>query len=120
MDKIKVYIKLGKNNTICEIESSVFLKDTEGYLQIDEGYGQKYAHAQNYYFPKDKPLRDNQGRCNYKYVSNIIQQLSENEKNELYPNNIIVSEQDNINSMVLKEIEALKNEINKLRGDSIA
>lgn len=85
MNKIKVYVKLGKNNSICEIESSVFLKDTKGYLQIDEGYGQKYAHAQNYYFPKEKPLRDNQGRCNYKHENNEVVELTEDEKLNLFP-----------------------------------
>lgn len=113
MDKIKVYIKLGKNKTICEIESSVFLKDTEGYLQIDEGYGQKYAHAQNYYFPIEKPLRDNQGRCNYKYVDNKVVELTDEEKEKLFPPE---PQEPTTEETLLKEMASLKIEIMKLRG----
>ncbi|MBN1060227.1 hypothetical protein [Clostridium botulinum] len=84
-NKIKVYIKIDKNNCITEINSSIFLNDIKDYICIDEGYGQNYAHAQNYYFEDKNPLRDNQGRCNYKYVDDTIIELSEEEKELLYP-----------------------------------
>ncbi|MCQ2017484.1 hypothetical protein [Clostridium butyricum] len=84
-NKIKVYIKLDGNNCITEINSSIFLKDISHYTYIDEGIGLRYAHAQNYYFPKEKPLRDNQGRCNYKHENNEVVELTEDEKLNLFP-----------------------------------
>lgn len=83
-NKIKVYIKIDENNCITEVTSSIFLRNIENYIEIDEGVGQKYAHAQNYYF-KEKPLRDMQGRCNYKYVDDEVVELTEEEKENLFP-----------------------------------
>ena len=56
--KIKVYVKRDKNGNIIEVESELFIKNFEGWEYLDEGYGDKYAHAQNLYFkeaPFDKP-----------------------------------------------------------------
>ena len=84
-NKIKVYIKIDENNCITDINSSIFLDNTDGCIQIDEGLGKKYAHAQNHYFSEEKPLRDIQGRCNYKYINNKITELTEEEKESLFP-----------------------------------
>ena len=84
----KVYIKIDENNCITEIDSSIFLDNTENYIQIDEGIGDKYSHAQGNYFDVkngEKPLRDIQGRCNYKFVDNKITELTEEEKESLFP-----------------------------------
>lgn len=77
---IKVYVKVDENNCITEINSSIFISNTKDYINIDEGLGQKYAHAQNYYFPKEKPLIDSQGRYNYKYIDNKVVEIAEEEK----------------------------------------
>lgn len=82
-NKIKVYIKIDKNNCITDINSSLFLSSTEGYIQIDEGIGDKYSHAQGNYLLK--PLTDSKGRYNYKYVENKIVELTEEEKESLFP-----------------------------------
>ncbi len=47
-----------------EINSSAFLADTAGWTAIDEGYGDKYHHAQGNYFPL--PLYGTDGCANYK------------------------------------------------------
>jgi len=62
----KVYIKVDENNNITEVNSSAFLPDTTGYIEIDEGVGDKYHHAQNHYL--DKPVTDEYGRHNYKWL----------------------------------------------------
>lgn len=62
---IKVYIKINNNYEIIEINSSVFIENTKNYIEIDEGNGDKYAHAQNYYL--EKPIIDESGNYNYKY-----------------------------------------------------
>lgn len=82
-NKIKVYIKVDENNCITDINSSIFLDSTENYICIDEGSGDKYAHAQGNYFPKG--LIDNQGRYNYKYIDNKVVEITEEEKGSLFP-----------------------------------
>lgn len=61
---IKVYIKINENRYVTAVNSSIFLSDTTNWIQIDEGIGDKYAHAQGNYF--DKPLFDEHGICQYK------------------------------------------------------
>lgn len=81
-NKIKVYVKLDKNNCIVDINSSIFIKDTKDYICIDEGNGDKYSHAQGNYL--EKSLVDSQGRYNYKYVDNKVVELTEEEKEQLF------------------------------------
>lgn len=67
---IKVYIKLNENNEIIEVGSSIFIKDLTRWIEIDSGYGDKYAHAQSQYF--NKPLINDNGNYNYKYFNRKI------------------------------------------------
>ena len=67
---IKVYAKVNDKNEIIEVVSSIFIKDFNGWIKIDEGFGDKYAHAQSQYF--DKPLINENGVYNYKYINNKI------------------------------------------------
>lgn len=64
-EPIKVYIKVNENNDITDVASSVFLKNTTGWIFIDEGFGDKFAHAQSQYF--EKPLMNEDGTYNFKY-----------------------------------------------------
>ncbi len=101
--KIKVYIKIDKNNLITNINSSIFLQDITSWTFIDEGTGDKYAHAQGSYFPKEKPLRDMEGRCNYKLVDNKVVELTNEEKEKLFPPTPIQpNQQELINAQLLK------------------
>ncbi|AOR23019.1 hypothetical protein [Clostridium taeniosporum] len=101
-NKIKVYIKVDKNNCITQIESSISNIDFINYIYIDEGYGQKYAHAQNYYL--DKSLMDMQGRYNYKYEDNKVVELTDEEKEKLYIGEIEQNEEINSDLLDLTEI----------------
>lgn len=80
---IKVYARLDSNNVIVEINSEIFLENVEGYTLIDEGTGDKYAHAQGNYLPDS--LIDELGRYNYKYQDKKIVKLTEDEKEALFP-----------------------------------
>ena len=60
---IKVYVKVNKNNEIIDVGSSIFIKDFNSWIKIDEGFGDKYAHAQSQYF--EKPLINDQGFYQY-------------------------------------------------------
>lgn len=63
---IKVYVKVNDKNEVVEVGSSIFIEDTTGWIEIDEGFGDKYAHAQSQYF--DKTLINEDDRYNYKLI----------------------------------------------------
>jgi hypothetical protein len=70
---IGVYIKLNHNKEIIDINSDVFILDFSNWIKIDEGYGDKYAHAQNNYFPKR--IVNEKGIYNYKYLNGRIYEV---------------------------------------------
>lgn len=65
-NKIGVYVRTDSNNNIIEINSDIFISDLTGWIKIDEGVGDRYAHAQSQYF--DKPLVDDNGNYNFKFA----------------------------------------------------
>ena len=67
---IKVYVKVNTNNKIIEVGSSVFIQDITGWVEIDSGFGDKFAHAQSQYF--DKPLMNDDGTYNYKLENSKV------------------------------------------------
>lgn len=69
-EPIKVYIKVNANNEIVNVGSSVFIKDLTGWIEIDEGFGDKYSHAQSQYF--DKSLMNEDGTYNYTYENGKV------------------------------------------------
>ena len=60
---INVYVKVNENKEIIDVGSSIFIKDFNGWIKIDEGFGDKFAHAQSQYF--EKPLINDQGIYQY-------------------------------------------------------
>ncbi len=63
MQPYGVYIRVDDAGRIIAINSSAFLADTDDWTRIDEGFGDKYHHAQGNYLPL--PLRDERGICRY-------------------------------------------------------
>lgn len=61
-----VYVKLDENNLIEAVNSSAFLRNTDGWTEIDRGYTQNHHHAQGNYF--DKMIYDDRGIKHYKLV----------------------------------------------------
>lgn len=59
-----VYVKLDDKSRITAVNSSAFLADTDGWTEIDRGYGDRYHHAQGNYFPM--PIMDERGIYRYK------------------------------------------------------
>lgn len=47
-----VYARADAAGYVTDIDSSVFLHDTVGWVQIDEGNGDRYMHAQGNYQSK--------------------------------------------------------------------
>lgn len=100
--KYKIYIKTDKNNCITGVESDLTLEDTSGYIQIDEGIGDKYSHAQGNYL--DKGLMDSNGKYNYKYVNNEVVELTDEEKESLFPTQVQQpTEQQILNAKLLQD-----------------
>lgn len=67
---ISVYIKIDYSNAIVEVGSDIFITDISNWIKIDEGYGDRYYHAQSEYF--DKPLVNENGTYNYIYKNGRI------------------------------------------------
>ena len=67
---IKVYIKIDDFSHIVEINSDIFIKNFTGWIKIDEGCGDKYAHAQSQYL--SKPLINENGEFCYKYINGKV------------------------------------------------
>jgi hypothetical protein len=65
-----VYIKINDFGYITAINSSKFLTDTTGWIEIDSGYDINYKHAQNNYFAL--PVRTRDGAYNYKMVDGSV------------------------------------------------
>ena len=61
-----VYVRIDNMDRIVSINSSAFLTDTNGWIEIDRGFGDKYHHAQGNYLPG--PLMDERGVYRYKLV----------------------------------------------------
>lgn len=65
-----VYAKVSAAGIITAVNSSAFLADTEGWVEIDSGHGDRYHHAQGNYF--SAPLVDDRGVYRYKLVDGKI------------------------------------------------
>lgn len=68
MNPYIVYVKTNSNGYITSVNSSAFLTDTTGWVEIDRGYGDKYHHAQGNFFPES--IITNGGAYRYKLVDN--------------------------------------------------
>lgn len=75
---IKVFAKTDEAGRVLEIASSVFLEDPTGWVLVDEGEGDRYAHAQGNFLPK--PLTHEDGTHNYILDGGAIREATEEEK----------------------------------------
>ena len=69
MNPYIVYVKPNDSGYITAVNSSAFLSDTTGWVEIDSGYGDKYHHAQGNYFPQ--PIITMGGAHRYKLVDGV-------------------------------------------------
>ena len=74
-ESYKVYIKTDGTDIVA-VNSSAFLTDLTGWIEIDEGLGDRYHHAQGNYF--DKPIVTDGGIYRFKYIDGeIIEKTTE-------------------------------------------
>ena len=64
-----VYAKTNSNGYITAVNSSAFLSDASGWVEIDRGHGDKYHHAQGNYLPQ--PIVTDGGAYRYKLVDGV-------------------------------------------------
>ena len=74
-----VYVWIDDQSRIIGVNSSAFIGDTSKWIKIDEGLGDKYHHAQNYYF--EKPIYTADGVPRYKLVDGKAVERTEEEIN---------------------------------------
>lgn len=79
--KSKVYIKLDESNRVIHCEGGYSISNIdniEEWINIDEGYGDKYNLCQSHYF--DKPLMNMDGTHNYIYENEEVREATDEEK----------------------------------------
>ena len=95
-----VYVKIDEQNRIVSVNSSAFLIDINGWIEIDSGYGDKYHHAQGNYF--DKCIYNDLGICQYKFVDGKPVERTQEEMDADYiPATSIPSQLDIIEAQVV-------------------
>lgn len=71
-EKIGVYVEINEKNQITKVFSDLFEQPTPTSIKIDEGFGDKFAHAQSQYFTK--PIADENGIYNYTYENGVVKE----------------------------------------------
>lgn len=77
MDEYLVYIRVDDVGRVVDINSSAFVQDTDGWVQIDSGHGDRYHHAQGNYLPG--PLVDERGVYRYALEDGAIVERTQEE-----------------------------------------
>ena len=77
-----VYVKTDEKDRIVAINSDAFLPDVFGWVKIDEGYGDRYHHAQNNYFLM--PIMDEHGAYRFKLEDGKVVERTAEEMAEDY------------------------------------
>lgn len=99
-NEYKVYVSL-QDGYITSINSEIFLSQEEiqTMIEIDQGQGDKYAHAQGLYL--EKGLVDEHGRYNYKFVEGKVIEVAEAEKPTIKEPEQQATAQDKIEAQVM-------------------
>lgn len=74
--EFSVFVKVDESGRIIDINSSMFLKDPSGWVEVARGDGDSFQHAQGNYLPK--PIF-NMGIPVYKMEMGEIKERSEEE-----------------------------------------
>lgn len=77
-----VYIRIDRQYHIIEINSDRFITDKTGWVKIDEGFGDRYNHAQGNYL--DKTIMDEYGNYNFKYINNEVVEVDNTANINIY------------------------------------
>lgn len=119
MESYRVFANIDDSGVIVDINSSAFLSDTTDWIQIDEGVGDRYHHAQNNYFPK--PKYDERGIPRYAYVKDGSPKWRERTKEEMDADYVEPSAPPKSNAELQAENALLRAQVQSLadRGEFI-
>lgn len=78
----KVLVRVDDAGRVVAINSSAFVTDTDGWVEIDSGWGDRYRHAQGNYLPL--PLRDDRGVCRYRLADGAVMERTPEEMDADY------------------------------------
>lgn len=104
-----VYVRTDENGYITALNSSAFLTDAVGWIEIDSGSGDRYHHAQGNYFPES--IMTDGGAYRYKLVDGkpvecSAEEIAEQEEalrpKALAPRNILAGEYVTVNGVLYK------------------
>lgn len=73
----KVLVRVDDAGRVVAINSDAFVTDTDGWVEIDSGYGDRYHHAQGNYLPL--PMMDERGVFRYKLVDGKMAERTQEE-----------------------------------------
>ena len=73
----KVLARADDAGRVVAINSSAFVTDTDGWVQIDRGQGDRYHHAQGNYLTG--PLMDERGVYRYKLADGAVVERTQEE-----------------------------------------
>ena len=74
---MRVYIKIDSENRVTAAKSEIFISDTSDWVEIDNGDGVRFVHAQGNYLPK--PITDENGVYRYKFENGTVCERSADE-----------------------------------------
>lgn len=77
-----VFVFTDESGRILDINSDAFISDPSGWVQIDEGMGDRYHHAQGNYLAG--PKYDERGIPRYKLVDGKAQERTQEEMDADY------------------------------------
>ena len=99
-NEYKVYVSVS-NGYITSINSEIFLSEDEmdSMTEIDQGPGDKYAHAQRQYL--EQGLVDEDGRYNYKFADGKVVEVAEKDKPTIKEPEQQATAQDKIEAQVM-------------------
>lgn len=73
----RVLVRVDEAGRVVAINSSAFVQDMDGWVEIDSGYGDRYHHAQGNYLLF--PLVDDHGVYRYKLEDGAVAERTQEE-----------------------------------------
>lgn len=101
----KVYAKVADDGRVLDVNSDAFIHDMNGWVEIDQGTGDNYHHAQGNYLPGQ--LIDRRGLSLYKLEGGQIIPRTAEEIEAGYNPETVTS--------IAKQIEAITAVIEKIK-----
>ena len=85
---MRVYIKIDSENRVTDVNSEIFITDISGWIEIDNGDGDRFTHARGNYLPE--PIITEEGYYRYKYENgNVVERSEEEINSDAFPDIIL-------------------------------